>query len=148
MFSSFSYHDGANTDACPFYFILNYVQFLSFKMLKVGLPGESFVVLFPPKNFTFCCSSLCTGNSLAFPFHFYFVVSTCAHFYLTVSTRFSCRIVVGAVKNALSRDGLDPGIMDLDPEKSLKSQQGGGDEEETEEADTGPPLKDDPTYQK
>ena len=44
--------------------------------------------------------------------------------------------------------------MDLDPEKSLASQQGGGDagEEEKEggqeEADTGPPLKDDPTYAK
>ena len=45
--------------------------------------------------------------------------------------------------------------MDLDPEKSLASQQGGGgadeedkEEEQEEEADTGPPLKDDPTYAK
>ncbi len=29
---------------------------------------------------------------------------------------------LGAVKNALQRDGKDPSIMDLDPEKSLKSQ--------------------------
>eukprot|EP00934_Nitzschia_sp_Nitz4_P006014 Nitzschia sp. Nitz4//scaffold124_size66437//25636//38731//NITZ4_006111-RA/size66437-processed-gene-0.6-mRNA-1//1//CDS//3329534552//6004//frame0 len=50
---------------------------------------------------------------------------------------------VGAVKNALSRDGKDPGIMDLDPNKSLKSQTGGGAAE-----DTGPPLKDDPEYAK
>ena len=74
----------------------------------------------------------------------------------------SFRISVGAVKNALSRDGLDPGIMDMDPEKSLKSQQGGGDDpekslksqqgggddEEKEEADSGPALKDDPVYAK
>ena len=57
---------------------------------------------------------------------------------------FSCRISVGAVKNALSRDGLDPGIMDYDPEKSLASQQKKG----KKKKDTGPPLKDDPTYQK
>ena len=50
---------------------------------------------------------------------------------------------MGAVKNALQRDGLDPGIMDLDPEKSLKSQTEGGDS-----ADTGPPLKEDPKYAK
>ena len=51
---------------------------------------------------------------------------------------------IGAVKNALSRDGKDPAIMDLDPNKSVKSQMGGG---ETE-ADVGPPLKDDPEYAK
>ena len=60
----------------------------------------------------------------------------------------SCHIVVGAVKNALSRDGLDPGIMDLDPKKSLASQTDGGDAEEEEEADTGPPLNEDPVYAK
>jgi hypothetical protein len=53
---------------------------------------------------------------------------------------------VGAVKNALQRDGKDPGIMDLDPEKSLKSQTGGGDNKE--ENDTGIPLKEDPEYSK
>ena len=47
---------------------------------------------------------------------------------------------IGAVKNALTRDGLDPAIMDLDPEKSVKSQ--------TESKDDGPPLKDDPKYVK
>ena len=29
---------------------------------------------------------------------------------------------IGAVKNALVRDGKDPSIMDLDPNKSTKSQ--------------------------
>ena len=51
----------------------------------------------------------------------------------------------GAVKNALARDGLDQGIIDLDPEKSLASQQK---KEKKKKKDTGPPLKDDPTYQK
>merc|ERR1711933_470738 len=46
-------------------------------------------------------------------------------------------------QNALLRDGKDPSIMDLDPEKSLKSQL-----EEAEEKDTGVPLKDDPDYVK
>ena len=45
-----------------------------------------------------------------------------------------------AVKNALARDGKDPTIMDLDVNKSLKSQLGGNDEPK----DAGPPLKDDP----
>ena len=38
------------------------------------------------------------------------------------------------------RDGLDPAVLDMDPEKSLKGQ--------TESEDTGPPLKDDPKYSK
>ena len=50
---------------------------------------------------------------------------------------------MGAVKNALQRDGKDPSIMDLDPEKSVKSQTGGGAAE-----DDGPPLKEDPEYEK
>jgi hypothetical protein len=50
---------------------------------------------------------------------------------------------IGAVQNALRRDDKDPSIMDLNPEKSLKSQTGGGDE-----VDDGPPLKDDPEYSK
>ena len=53
---------------------------------------------------------------------------------------------MGAVKNALQRDGKDPSIMDLDPEKSIKSQMGGGGEPEPK--DEGPPLKEDPDYQK
>eukprot|EP00978_Attheya_sp_CCMP212_P035606 scaffold155757_cov33-Attheya_sp.AAC.1 len=54
---------------------------------------------------------------------------------------------IGAVKNAVVRDGKDPGIMDLDPEKSIKSQtKGGGDDEPIE--DTGVPLKEDPDYKK
>ena len=45
---------------------------------------------------------------------------------------------VGAAKNALERDGKDPGITDLDPEKPLKSQ--------LPPEDDGPPLKDDPEF--
>ena len=45
---------------------------------------------------------------------------------------------IEAVKNALVYDGKDPSIMDLDPNKSLKSQQGESNESEV----TGPPLKD------
>jgi hypothetical protein len=47
----------------------------------------------------------------------------------------------GAVQNALQRDGLDPSIMDLDPDVSVKSQIG-------KEKDNDPPLKDDPKYSK
>lgn len=47
---------------------------------------------------------------------------------------------MGAVKNAMQRDGLDPNIMDLDPEKSLSSQ--------LRSDDDGPPLKEDPKYSK
>jgi hypothetical protein len=53
----------------------------------------------------------------------------------------SMGLPVDAVKNALTRDGQDPGIMDLDPNKSLKSQQASSD-------DTGVPLKDDAEYSK
>ena len=45
-----------------------------------------------------------------------------------------------AVKNALTRDGKDPTIMDLDANKSLKSQLQGS----AEPKDDGPMLKDDP----
>lgn len=48
---------------------------------------------------------------------------------------------MGAVKNALQRDGLDPSIMDLDPDSSIKFQLG-------KEKDNGLPLKDDPEYSK
>ena len=48
---------------------------------------------------------------------------------------------MGAVKNAMVRDELDPKILDMDPEKSLASQTG-------ESADTGPPMKEDPKYAK
>ena len=47
-----------------------------------------------------------------------------------------------AAKHAMVRDGLDPNILDMDPEKSLKSQT------EPAKEDTGPPLKDDPKYGK
>jgi hypothetical protein len=51
-----------------------------------------------------------------------------------------------AVKHAIQRDGKDPNVMDLDPNKSIKSQLGGGDG--NEDIDTGVPLKDDPEYAK
>ena len=54
------------------------------------------------------------------------------------------KLPIGAVKNALARDGKDPNIMDLDPNKSVKSQLGA----EIEEKDSGIPLKDDPEYAK
>ncbi len=50
---------------------------------------------------------------------------------------------MGAVKNALQRDGLDPSIMDFDPGRSLVSQLQA---EVNEKVDTDPPLKDDPMY--
>ncbi|KAL7495540.1 hypothetical protein ACHAWT_005507 [Skeletonema menzelii] len=50
---------------------------------------------------------------------------------------------MGAVKNAMTRDGLDPDIMDLDHDKSVASQMKGDDD-----AEDGPPLKDDEKYQK
>merc|ERR1712238_174030 len=55
---------------------------------------------------------------------------------------------IGAVKNALGRDGKDPSIMDLDPEKSLKSQTNKSSKEEEEEEDPGVPLKEDVDYEK
>jgi len=52
-----------------------------------------------------------------------------------------------AVKHAMKRDEKDPTIMDLDHDKSLKSQQK---EQATEDTSTddGPALKDDPLYEK
>ena len=49
-----------------------------------------------------------------------------------------------AVKHAMQRDEKDPSVMDLDPNKSIKSQTGGGGADK----DVGPPLKDDPEYEK
>ena len=46
-----------------------------------------------------------------------------------------------AVQHAMARDQLDPAILDMDLEKSLKSQT-------VESASTGPPLKEDPKYAK
>jgi hypothetical protein len=51
---------------------------------------------------------------------------------------------MGAVQNAMQRDGLDPSIMSLNPEKSLASQL----ESNESTIDKGTPLKDDPTYSK
>ena len=47
---------------------------------------------------------------------------------------------MGAVQNAMERDGIDPAIMDLDHSKSVTSQQ--------KVEDNDPALKDDPKYQK
>ena len=51
---------------------------------------------------------------------------------------------MGAVKNAMQRDELDPTIMDLDHDRSVASQRKSKEEEEED----GPPLKEDPKYQK
>ncbi len=48
---------------------------------------------------------------------------------------------MGAVQNAMRRDGLDSSIMDLNPEKFIGCQL-------DKEKDDGPRLKDDPTYKK
>jgi hypothetical protein len=53
----------------------------------------------------------------------------------------------GAVRNAMQRDEVDPSVLDLDPEKSFKSQQK-AEAGDAVSADDGPPLKDDPAYQK
>ena len=49
---------------------------------------------------------------------------------------------VGAVQQALKREGKDPEIINMDPDKSYASQVKG------DEKDDGPPLKDDPEYAK
>lgn len=49
------------------------------------------------------------------------------------------------MQNAMTRDGEDPSIMDLDPEKSVASQLNN---KEEELVDKGPPLKEDPKYVK
>lgn len=56
------------------------------------------------------------------------------------------KLPIGAVKNALQRDGKDPAVMDLDPNRSVKSQLGGASSNVLE--DMGPPLKEDPEYAK
>jgi hypothetical protein len=50
----------------------------------------------------------------------------------------------GAVQNALKKEGKDPNIVDMDPEKSYASQV----KKDGAEKDDGPPLKDDPEYSK
>jgi hypothetical protein len=52
---------------------------------------------------------------------------------------------MGAVQNAMQRDGLDPTVMDLDHTKSVASQRK---IESIPDDKDGSPLKDDPTYQK
>jgi hypothetical protein len=51
---------------------------------------------------------------------------------------------MGAVKNAMQRDGLDPTILDLDPEKSLESQRPSEQEKEIEDTNTNS-TEDEPT---
>ena len=50
---------------------------------------------------------------------------------------------LGAAKQACVRDGKDPSIMDLNPDKSLASQRG-----DNKNEDSGPPLRNDPEYEK
>merc|ERR1712028_323521 len=62
----------------------------------------------------------------------------------------SMMMPLGAIKNALVRDGRDPNIIDFDPNKSLKSQLG---QPSGPSADEGinneeVPLKDDVDYKK
>lgn len=52
------------------------------------------------------------------------------------------------VKHAMKRDEKDPSIMDLDHDKSLKSQQKEPVAEESSTTDDGPALKDDPEFAK
>jgi len=57
----------------------------------------------------------------------------------------------GAVRQALQKEGKDPNIVDMDPEKSYASQVKKEDEvKEEKKADSaeGPALKDDPEYTK
>ena len=49
-----------------------------------------------------------------------------------------------AVQHAMTRYQLDPEVMDLDPEKSLKSQL----KKVDAPANNDPPLKEDPKFQK
>ena len=55
-------------------------------------------------------------------------------------------IPLGAVRNALKKEGKDTNIVDMDPEKSYTSHIKGKDG--SDEKDNGPPLKDDPEYAK
>lgn len=52
----------------------------------------------------------------------------------------------GAVRNAMDRDGADASILDLDPEKSLKSQRNGPSTVDAVDEDI--PIRDDPAFQK
>lgn len=52
----------------------------------------------------------------------------------------------GAVRQALQKEGKDPDVVDMDPEKSYASQIKG--KESDGEKDDGTPLKDDPEYTK
>jgi hypothetical protein len=67
---------------------------------------------------------------------------------------------MGHVRQALQKEGKDPNILDMDPEKSYVSQvKKDGDEKDAgpplkddqkagDEKDAGPPLKDDPEFSK
>jgi hypothetical protein len=50
----------------------------------------------------------------------------------------------GAVRQALQKEGKDPDIVDMDPEKSYASQIKAGGVEKKD----GPPLQDDPEFSK
>lgn len=54
-------------------------------------------------------------------------------------------IPIGGVRQALQKEGKDPNVVDMDPEKSYASQAKG---KGGLAKDAGPPLKDDPEYNK
>lgn len=58
----------------------------------------------------------------------------------------------GAIRNAMQRDGVDTTILDLDPNKSLKSQETEQDAPAADTSDTATsneiPIKEDPAFQK
>ena len=57
----------------------------------------------------------------------------------------------GAVRQALQKEGKNPNVVDMDPEKSYASQVKKDDKAKEEEKDSaieGPALKDDPEYTK
>ncbi len=55
-------------------------------------------------------------------------------------------IPLGAVRQALQKEGKDPDIAEMDPNKSLSSQQKAKPKQPEKPSD--PPLKEDPEYMK
>ena len=55
-------------------------------------------------------------------------------------------VQIGAVRQALQKEGKDPNIIDMDPTKSFASQKGIGFGSDDKAAD--PALKDDPEFSK
>ena len=68
--------------------------------------------------------------------------------YLKYFNMLKMGLPTGAVKNAMQRDGVDETIIDLDPNKSLKSQTRESGKDNVCEEDSGVPIKDDPSFEK